>query len=214
MPCLWPAFDEHLYFGGLHDLHSSDDFTPRPANSNCVVGRADKFSPLQLSDNIDVSFCFPNAIHMRTQAFLRPSNIGLQLMPGSKPVIKIAIQLAVQLAPVWQTRPGEVSHSQCSNLVVHSTACMQADMDLLPSPVPEARQISRSSRQGTSFDARRASLAIAQNFDMAVAGEQSRWAHETMQGPQSQRGCAGSRKKWSKCSFQSSQALFPCFSAL
>ena len=174
MPCLWPAFDEHQYIGGLHALHSSDHFTPRPANSNCVVGRADKFSPLQLSDNTDVSFCFPNAINMRCQAFLRPSNIGLQLMPGSKPVIKIAVQLAVQPASVWQTRPGEVSHSQCSNQVVHGTVCMQAEMDLLPSPVPEGRQRRRSSRQGTSFDARRASLVIAQNFDMAVAGQQCR----------------------------------------
>ncbi len=52
----------------------------------------------------------------------------------------------------------------------HVLACAQAAVDLSPSPVPEPRRPRGSSRQATSFDARRQSLAIAKNFDMAVAG--------------------------------------------
>ncbi len=44
--------------GGLHAISSFGDCIPRPADSNCAVGHADNFSPLQLSDNTDVSFCF------------------------------------------------------------------------------------------------------------------------------------------------------------
>ena len=43
-------------------------------------------------------------------------------------------------------------------------------MDLSPSPLLEPRRPRRSGKQATSFDARRQSLAIAKNFDLAVAG--------------------------------------------
>ena len=49
-------------------------------------------------------------------------------------------------------------------------SCMQADADPMVSPVPESRPRRRGGRQGASVDARRASLAIAKNFDLAVAG--------------------------------------------
>lgn len=53
----------------------------------------------------------------------------------------------------------------------HAPACMQAELDLMPSPVLKERPRRGGGRLGhNSFDSRRASLAIAQNFDMAVAG--------------------------------------------
>ena len=48
--------------------------------------------------------------------------------------------------------------------------CMQADVDFMLSPVPDSRPRRRGGRQDASIDARRASLAIAKNFDLAVAG--------------------------------------------
>ena len=48
--------------------------------------------------------------------------------------------------------------------------CMQADLDPMVSPVPQSRPRRQGGRQDASIDARRASLAIAKNFDLAVAG--------------------------------------------
>ena len=48
--------------------------------------------------------------------------------------------------------------------------CVQADLDPMVSPVPQSRPRRRGGRQDASIDARRASLAIAKNFDLAVAG--------------------------------------------
>lgn len=49
-------------------------------------------------------------------------------------------------------------------------------MDLSPSPLLQPRRPRRSSKQATSFDARRQSLAIAQNFDLAMAGGRTQHA--------------------------------------
>ena len=57
--------------------------------------------------------------------------------------------------------------------------CAQADVDLMPSPVLEVRRPRGSSRQATSFNARRQSVAIAKNFDLAVAGGRTAFQQRT-----------------------------------